>query len=339
MEKLKKIQKIVKSSRRIAVICHQNADPDSLCSGFGLSYLLRRIQRKLAVDLVTPGGVNKASKSVMNELPIKISVPNSFESFEALFTVDMNTTQQLGDIREQVENTSAPIIVIDHHAPDPRTRKLAEVLICDQRASSAAEVVHWISRQFRTEWSKTAAQALLTGMVYDSNHFALARPAAFRAAVDLIDAGADPRRSVAMLRLPMGESERMARIKAGQRIQPKIIDGWVIASSHVSAHQASAARALIMLGAHVAVVAGEKEGEIRISLRSTEEFYRGTGVHLGTDIARAVGKVMGGMGGGHALASGATGRGEVDKALQLCVTLVEKKLSGEAEKSAESSTS
>lgn len=326
MEKLKKIQNIVKSSRRIAVICHQNADPDSLCSGFALSHLLRRMKKKLAVELVAPGGVSKASKSVMNELPIRVSMPNSFDLFEALFTVDMNTTQQLGDVRELVEKTSAPIIVIDHHAPDPRTRKLADVLICDQRASSTAEVVHWMSRQFAICWSKTSAQALLTGMVYDSNHFALARPAAFRAAIDLMDSGADPRRSIAMLRLPMDESERMARIKAGQRIQPRKIDGWVIAASQVSTHQASAARALVMLGAHVAVVAGEKKGEIRVSLRSTEEFYRETDIHLGTDVARIVGEAMGGMGGGHALASGAAGRGDVDSALQLCVSLLEKKL-------------
>ncbi len=67
------------------------------------------------------------------------------------------------------------------------------------------------------------------------------------------------------------------------------IDNWIIAFSHVSAFEASAARALVDLGAHVAAVAGEKGGGVEISLRCTREFTEKTGIHLGRDIAKLVG--------------------------------------------------
>ena len=326
MEKLKKIQRLVQSSRRIAILCHANADPDSLCSGFALSYMLRGIGRGLKVKLITPGGVSKVSQAVVRELPMRFSDTTTGEAFDLIFTVDMNTTQQLGDAREMVEKCGAPVIVIDHHAPDPSTRRLATVLICDQHASSTTEVIHSISKRFKVKWSKSVAQILLTGMVYDSNHFALARPGTLRAAVDLLDCGADPRKSVTILRLPIDESERMARIKAAQRAEVKKICGWIVATSNVGSNQGSAARALVMLGAHVAVVGGERKGEIQISLRSTDEFHKKTGIHLGTDVARPLGEFIGGMGGGHAVACGVAGRGELGTVLKESMVLIEKRL-------------
>ncbi len=326
MEKFKKIQRLVQSSRRIAILCHTNADPDSLCSGFALSYLLRKTKKRLNVELIAPGGVSKVSQAVARALPMKFSNTLPASAFDLIFTVDANTTQQLGDARETVEKSGAPVVVIDHHAPDPFTRKLAAVFVSDQNASSTAEVVHSISKQLKVTWSRSVAQILLTGMIYDSNHFALARPNTLRVAVDLLDCGADPRKSIAILRLPIDDSERMARIKAAQRADVNRICGWIVATSDVGSHQGSAARALIMLGAQVAVVGGEKKGSIQISLRSTDEFHKKTGVHLGTDIARPLGELIGGMGGGHAVASGVAGRGELGKVLKESTVLIEKKL-------------
>lgn len=326
MEKLEKFQRLVKSSRAVGVLCHQNADPDSLCSGFGLSHLLRKIRRRLKVMLITPGGVSKVSQVVARELRIEFSTESSLTDFDLLATVDVNTIQQLGDFAESLKTSAAPLIVVDHHSPDPRTKKLAKILVCDERSSSTAEVVHMMSKKLKIAWPKREAQALLAGMVYDSNHFALAGPATFRSAVDLIDRGADPRRAVAILRQPMDDSERMARIKAGQRTQLMRIGGWIIALSHVNSHQATAARGLVALGAHVAIVAGERKGQIRVSLRSVEAFNRETGIHLGRDVARPLGERMGGMGGGHESASGAVGQGSVEEAIEYCGSLLREKL-------------
>ena len=131
-----------------------------------------------------------------------------------------------------------------------------------------------------------------------------------------------------MLSLPMDPSERIARLKACQRAKLMKIDDWIIALSHVSAFQASAARALISLGADLAVVAGQVDDAVRISLRCTNEFHEKTGIHLGRDIAKPLGDYLHGMGGGHSISAGVNGVGDVEAALKKCVRILREKIRG-----------
>ena len=121
-------------------------------------------------------------------------------------------------------------------------------------------------------------------------------------------------------------SERVARIKASTRIQIKKIENWIIAFSHVGSYQASAARAIIDLGAHMVVIAGLKGKKIEISLRSSSEFNKKTGIHLGKDIAQPLGEILQGMGGGHISAAGLTGKGEIETAFKECLSLIKQKI-------------
>jgi nanoRNase/pAp phosphatase (c-di-AMP/oligoRNAs hydrolase) len=125
----------------------------------------------------------------------------------------------------------------------------------------------------------------------------------------------------------MDSSERLARVKACRRAKIVKMNNWIIAFSHVSAFQASAARALVDLGAHAAAVAGEREDKVEISFRCTREFVKEAGIHLGKDIAKPVGELLQGMGGGHAAAAGANGVGKVETGLKYCLRLFKEKLS------------
>jgi nanoRNase/pAp phosphatase (c-di-AMP/oligoRNAs hydrolase) len=83
---------------------------------------------------------------------------------------------------------------------------------------------------------------------------------------------------------------------------------------------------MIELGAHVAAVAGEKNGALEISLRSSLEFYKETNIHLGRDIAKPAGEYLRGMGGGHATAAGVNGEGDIEIGLKRCLWLLKEKL-------------
>jgi hypothetical protein len=61
-------------------------------------------------------------------------------------------------------------------------------------------------------------------------------------------------------------------------------------------------------------------------LRSTRDFNLQGGVHLGTDIAGPLGAFLSGVGGGHAMAAGVSGKGEIEAALKQCLKLIEQKL-------------
>jgi nanoRNase/pAp phosphatase (c-di-AMP/oligoRNAs hydrolase) len=177
--------------------------------------------------------------------------------------------------------------------------------------------------------SENEAKALFLGIAFDTRHFVLANSSTLKTIADLIDAGVNAQTTLSMLSLPMDFSERVARLKACRRARLFKIGEWIIALSHVSAYQASAARAITDLGAHVTAIAGQKNESIEISLRCTREFHEKTGIHLGRDIAKPLGEYLHGMGGGHSTAAGVNGVGEIDAGLKRCLRLLKEKLSSQ----------
>src|SRR2546428_6571172 len=132
-------------------------------------------------------------------------------------------------------------------------------------------------------------------------------------------AGADTRRISGMLSAPMNRSERVARLRAAERSNVTMLGNWIIVTSQLGSYQSSAARAFLSLGAHVAFVAGEVKDKIRVNMRATEDFYGKTGAHLARDVAIPLGKLLGGVGGGHPTAAGLTASAAVGEALTACV--------------------
>jgi phosphoesterase RecJ-like protein len=240
--------------------------------------------------------------------------------------LDTNTIQQLGEWSERIKASKAALIVIDHHASHPETERLATLSVADETASSTCEIVYRLFKEAGVELTQTEAKALFLGIAFDSRHFVLANSTTFKAIADLIDTGVKAEETLSLLSMPMDSSERIARLKASRRSKLLRINNWLVALSHVSAYQASAARAMIALGAHVAVVAGQRGEQIQVSMRASRDFYEKTGVHLGRDIAKPLGEYLKGMGGGHSVSAGVNGVGDVKASLKRCVRLLKEEL-------------
>jgi nanoRNase/pAp phosphatase (c-di-AMP/oligoRNAs hydrolase) len=237
-------------------------------------------------------------------------------------TVDTNTLQQLGPLKEPVLNSAKPIVMIDHHAPHPENAKTAALVICDENATSTCEMILEMYTKFGIPLGPKVSQALMIGMLVETGHMSIGTRRTFKSACLLIQAGADPEPAFAVTRTMMDESERIARIKSAQRVRLEHVGRWVIALSDVGSYHASAARGLVSLGAHLAVVAGKRNDELTLSFRSTRDFAEGTGIHLGSDLAAPLGSRLGGMGGGHATAAGASVSGNVNEALKIALEIV-----------------
>jgi len=322
---------LVKASRRVAILSHQNADPDALCSAYALSFLFKKLNRRIRVHLVAPEGVSRVTRQILSQVRMRLQEPKDLKSYDAIFTVDINTLSQLGKYESLLEKFEGPIVVIDHHNPDPRTLKASSYIISNERASSTAEIVYRFYRELGLRLRRVVALALFLGIAYDSRHFALATSEVFKLTSELVSKGLDAGKAMRLLQVPMTESEKIARLKGSQRLFLKRVKGWVLVTSHVGSHQASVARGLIMLGADVAIVAGEKKDRVRISLRSTQDFFDRTGIHLGRDVARPVGDLIKGAGGGHALSSGVYGYSKAIAALEKCLNAITERLGGKNE--------
>jgi nanoRNase/pAp phosphatase (c-di-AMP/oligoRNAs hydrolase) len=316
-------------ARLVVLLCHHNADPDAICSSYVFASLLKRLKPHVEVEIGAPQGISRLSKHLLQFLPINVKVEPNVEKADVMVLLDTNTIQQLNNLAEKIKNSKAPIIVIDHHATHPETEKIAHICITNEDASSTCEIVYTFFKEMNTKPDKDEAKALFLGIAFDTRHFVLANSSTLKAIAELIDAGVNAQETLPLLSLPMDFSERVARLKASRRARLFKIRDWIIALSHVSAYQASAARALMELGAHVAVVAGQKNESIEISLRCTREFHNKTGVHLGKDIAKPLGEFLHGMGGGHASAAGVNGFGDIESGLKRCLRLLKEKLSNQ----------
>lgn len=321
MRQFKQMIRTVKASKKILILGHQNADPDAVCSGYLLSRLLRRINRRLGTVVVSPDGVSRVSTRVLEHLRFQVMEKADPSEFDAILTVDTNTLQQLGSLKEPVEKSGKPLVVIDHHAIHPDTRDRATTLISDEKATSACEIVYRMYKTMRVKLTKREALAVFLGLAYETGHFAIATTRSLRLACELLDHGVDGTSALNIIRLPMDNSERIARMKSAKRLNWENIGGWIVASSTVGSFHASVARSLIGLGAHLAIVGGEKESGLTLSFRSTSDFYSGTKFHLGKDLATVLGQTMSGAGGGHSTAAGAAVQGNLDEAIRKCVEL------------------
>ncbi|MCK4474888.1 DHH family phosphoesterase [Candidatus Bathyarchaeota archaeon] len=314
------------NAKRVVLLCHHNADPDAICSAYAFAGLLKRLKPELEAEIVASHGISRLAKHLLNHLPIEVKTQPNMEDADAIVLLDTNTIQQLNNLAEKVKTSKAPIIVIDHHAAHPETERLAKICITDENASSTCEIVYGFFKQTNTELGENEAKALFLGIAFDTRHFILANSSTLKTVAELVDSGVNVQEALSLLSLPMVFSERVARLKACKRVRFLKIGEWIVALSHVSAYQASAARALIDIGAHVAVVAGQKNENLEISLRSSREFYEKTRVHLGRDIAKPLGEYLHGMGGGHSTAAGVNGVGDVEIGLKHCLWLLKESI-------------
>jgi len=313
-------------ARRVVLLCHHNADPDAICSAYALTGLLKNLRPKIEVEIGAAQGISRLSKHLLKYLPIEVKTNPNVEKTGAIMLLDTNTIQQLDSLAEKVKASKAPVIVIDHHAAHPETEQVAKICITNEGASSTCEIVYNFYKQVNVKPAENESKALFLGIAFDTRHFILANSSTLKTVAELIEAGVNAQEALSLLSLPMDFSERVARLKACRRAKLFKVGGWIIAFSHVSAYQASAARAIIDLGAHVAAVAGQRNENIEISLRCTREFHEKTGVHLGKDVAKPLGEYLDGMGGGHATAAGVNGLGDIETGLKRCLRLFKEKL-------------
>jgi nanoRNase/pAp phosphatase (c-di-AMP/oligoRNAs hydrolase) len=311
----------------VLLLCHKSADADAVCAAYALQGLLKRFLPDLVIEIGAPQGINKPTKQLIEHLSINVNLKPNIESASVIFLVDMNTVEQLDEIVDQLKASNAPLIIIDHHAPSPDTEQNCDFCLINEQAAATCEIIYDLYQQAEVQLGLNEARALFSGIAFDTRHFALGDSDTFRIAGGLVSVGIDAHAMLNLFSNPVDNSERLAKLKACKRAKIVKNGEWIIALSHVSAYEASAAKSLVDLGAHMVAVAGKKAGKLEVSLRCNRDFNEKTGIHLGKDVSMPLGELLGGVGGGHAMAAGVNAKGEVSDALDKCLKLLKEKLS------------
>ena len=203
-------------------------------------------------------------------------------------------------------------------------------MIIDDSAVATTELIYEIYRTLDIIPSERTAALLFLGIIYDSRHLLLARNKTFNIINQLLELGVNYSEMIDLLATAMDRPERIARLKAAQRLQIHEFNGWLVAISHTSAYEASACRAIIRLGADVVLVYGKNKDGIRMSGRATSAIAKRTTLNLASDIMAKIGLVMHGEGGGHNTAAGCSGKENLEAGLELALELLKEKLSQKA---------
>ena len=157
----------------------------------------------------------------------------------------------------------------------------------------------------------------------DSAGLLVANPESFRILAEMMEISKKSFAEVrGFLKAEEDVSEKIAVLKAAKRCRIYRIEDYIVAATDVGCFEASAAMALVRLGADIGFAASIEKGKLMISGRADNIFVKNTGFDLPKDVFAHLAGEFRGEGGGHKAAAGFNGFSEnAGLPLQKCVEL------------------
>ncbi|MHA1229644.1 MAG: DHH family phosphoesterase [Candidatus Helarchaeota archaeon] len=317
--------------KSILISTHLNSDPDGIFSSITFISFIKHFCKDCEVKIYSED-FTLITRKIIDELNYWNLITQDLDGVnpDVIVLIDVNNIEIIGKIKDLIIN-GTPFIVIDHHS-DMKRRKYEPIFsIIMEDYSSAAEVIFELFEKNNIKLSQADAKNLLLGILYDTKHFTIATNRTFQIVNEILKKGVSYRDTIRMLRYPLERSEKIARLKAGNRAKIHTIGDWIIVSSEISSYEASACRGLLNLGADVAIVQSLRKNETRVSLRSTQEFYESTNISL-SDLCIELIEIYKNSGnlelsaGGHTTAAGINTSMKNKSLIDTIIELIKKKL-------------
>ena len=301
------------SGSSVTILSHWGGDADSVGSAYVLSKLLRGRYGASSTGFRIPDSPTSHARAIMAKLGFEESEP---EKTDLYIAVDVGSLEQLGEMRDKVLSSGVPILLMDHHLHhDDSSSSVIEYFVSD-RYQAVSEMVFDLAERVGWRLDLSQSTALFLGLYYDTARLSVADGETARKICQLLSGGIVPNDVLAGLETVMEESERIARILSASRMKVYRMGDWVMAFSEVGAYQSSSSRALLGVGAHLALVGGQEGDIANISLRATGEFVTYTGLGMGDSLVKIVLSRFEGSGGGHRTVARLRCRGRLEEIYQ-----------------------
>ena len=311
--------------KKALILIHSLADLDAVGSAFALQCFLKNS------SIIASDMPNAKARKLLKFLNSEINVDGKLDC-DALFILDTNSYDMLGELADKVKAFKGKIFLLDHHSIHPDSIK-ADHLLIDNRYLSTSELVYELLQELRCKISEREAVCLLCGIIDDSASFKNANRKTFENIAKLLAITRLEYNDILRLIEPDDDvSQRIALITACKRAEVERVGNYLIAKSEVGSFEAKVAEALILIGADFAFVGCNSKNEARISARMKSRLEKELSINLATQVMEKVGRTLKGSGGGHASAAGADGpnKDEFDEAMKECVALTKELLERKA---------
>jgi len=298
--------------RNILYICHRNADPDAIGSAFTLAEAVGG-----TIGIVDE--CNRVAVNLIEKLSIPVVLSPDPKDYDITVVVDTSTRGQLNDLKLE------KFCLIDHHSTTALLDD-AEFFIHED-TTSAVELVFRILNAAGIPISEKMGLAMITGIITDTGHLKHANASTFKTLSEIMDvSGVDYFDALELMAAtPQDISIRIAMLKAAMRCKLERVGDCLIATTNVSSYGGAAASMLTNIGADIAFVGSEKDGNsVRVSGRAKRDMIL-SGVNLGK-LMEEVGDKYSGTGGGHSGAAGIDAECSLNELMTDCTTHAKKLL-------------
>lgn len=319
MTNAQKIQDLLRANQKWVIVMHRGPDGDAIGSSLGWSKILRRMGMQTTV--IAPDAYASFLQWLPGQEEILVfekhgdKVREAVAACDAIFCLDFNAPDRMGDLQKVITEANKPIAVIDHHR---FPADFAQAYYVDDTACATAELIYRLAVELGVEQHIDAdtAVCLYTGLVTDTGSFRFSsvHSGVLRVAAALLETG-------------MNHLEIYDQIYDSNRLDQLKLKGYALSEKMVLTGNGNAAYislskeelnrfnyrpgdteglvnyALSIKGVHLAAFFAEKEDLIKISLRSKGE----VDVNL---LAREHFE-----GGGHIMAAGGRSKLSLDETL------------------------
>ena len=183
---LRRVADTLRGARRIAALCHQNPDADTLGAAVAVALIAERLGKEYEIVSTDPPAPMFAFLPRFDQI---VSEPTG--RADVAVVCDAATLERIGPIASTYAAwlSRTDIVNIDHHVTN---RGFGTANLVDVKAAATCEIVAALLPELEIEPDAELATALLSGIVRDTNGFADATtsPRTLRQAASLVEAGA-----------------------------------------------------------------------------------------------------------------------------------------------------
>ncbi len=191
------LKKLISEPKKIVITTHRGPDGDAMGSSLGLCGFLKGIGHK--VNVITPNEYASFLHWVPGNEDVIVYEGNEKEAdlitkyAEVIFLLDFNDLSRSSTFSHSLSNSFATKVMIDHHQNPDKT--IADIFFTDVTASSTAQLVYEVivAMEMKRNINKSIAECFYLGIMTDTGSFKYSSTNAktHRIVAELIDLGVE----------------------------------------------------------------------------------------------------------------------------------------------------
>jgi len=314
--------------KNLLITSHDLVDLDGFISGLALKFFFKNFNPNQNIYLIF-SELSKRTKNYLKNFSQKFpdfnfsfQINKEFSNVDVIIIVDSNNLDQIKLLNKL--DLDIPYIFIDHHFNLQKNYpgNVSLLNLISDNYSSTSEIVLELFDDYNINIPLPYKYLLVSAILTDSGFLKYGNTGTIKNLNNILQDQLEIQDVLPLLETKIDISEKIARIKALQRVKLIRINNWLIGISHLSSFSASAASILTRVGFDIGIVVSKDKSDYRITTRAKKQVCLKTGLHLG----KIISKINNVNGGGHDGAATLNGKNDVEESLNQLIDKIKETL-------------